>query len=633
MEKGLGAGRKGNMGRGSGAGRKEGMERGLGTGRKEDMGRESGAGRKEGMGRGSRAGRKEGMGRGSRAGRKEDMGRGSRAGRKEDMGRGVGAGRKKGMEKRGEAGRKDGMGRREWGAEKPSKSKNAAEGREKTGKKFYGERDSRKPDEKYIASNRKSSGERGQFQKREKWEVDKKPYTSNGKHGGGEKKWQSRNGEKPKADRKQYAAEDRQYASRKETGAWKGSDRERERATDEWGKSFQAGYKDIEAGKKICRAFGECGGCQMLHLPYKKQLKRKMKETAKLLEPYVRLEEIIGMEQPEHYRNKVNAAFTHDRQGKPLSGVYKEGTHYIIPIKKCILENEKADAIIATIRELLPSFKIKTYDEDRGYGLLRHVMVRIGQSTGQIMVVLVLSSPILPSKNNFVKALLERHPEITTIVTNINERKTSMVLGENGQVIYGKGYIEDVLCGITFRISPKSFYQVNAVQTEKLYKKAVEYAGLTGKEVVLDAYCGIGTIGMVAAGKADRVIGVELNEDAIKDAAANAKRNKIKNIDFYQKDAGEFMIQLAEQGEHIDTVFMDPPRTGSDEIFLDSLVKLKPKKVVYISCNPETLARDLKYMTKRGYWVTKGVCLDMFPFCGHVECVIMMQYCGKEKKK
>ena len=621
MEKGLGAGRKGNMGRGSGAGRKEGMERGLGTGRKEDMGRESGAGRKEGMGRGSRAGRKEGMGRGSRAGRKEDMGRG------------VGAGRKKGMEKRGEAGRKDGMGRREWGAEKPSKSKNAAEGREKTGKKFYGERDSRKPDEKYIASNRKSSGERGQFQKREKWEVDKKPYTSNGKHGGGEKKWQSRNGEKPKADRKQYAAEDRQYASRKETGAWKGSDRERERATDEWGKSFQAGYKDIEAGKKICRAFGECGGCQMLHLPYKKQLKRKMKETAKLLEPYVRLEEIIGMEQPEHYRNKVNAAFTHDRQGKPLSGVYKEGTHYIIPIKKCILENEKADAIIATIRELLPSFKIKTYDEDRGYGLLRHVMVRIGQSTGQIMVVLVLSSPILPSKNNFVKALLERHPEITTIVTNINERKTSMVLGENGQVIYGKGYIEDVLCGITFRISPKSFYQVNAVQTEKLYKKAVEYAGLTGKEVVLDAYCGIGTIGMVAAGKADRVIGVELNEDAIKDAAANAKRNKIKNIDFYQKDAGEFMIQLAEQGEHIDTVFMDPPRTGSDEIFLDSLVKLKPKKVVYISCNPETLARDLKYMTKRGYWVTKGVCLDMFPFCGHVECVIMMQYCGKEKKK
>ncbi len=609
MEKGLGAGRKGNMGRGSGAGRKEGMERGLGTGRKEDMGRESGAGRKE------------------------DMGRGSRAGRKEDMGRGVGAGRKKGMEKRGEAGRKDGMGRREWGAEKPSKSKNAAESREKTGKKFYGERDSRKPDEKYIASNRKSSGERGQFQKREKWEVDKKPYTSNGKHGGGEKKWQSRNGEKPKADRKQYAAEDRQYASRKETGAWKGSDRERERATDEWGKSFQAGYKDIEAGKKICRAFGECGGCQMLHLPYKKQLKRKMKETAKLLEPYVRLEEIIGMEQPEHYRNKVNAAFTHDRQGKPLSGVYKEGTHYIIPIKKCILENEKADAIIATIRELLPSFKIKTYDEDRGYGLLRHVMVRIGQSTGQIMVVLVLSSPILPSKNNFVKALLERHPEITTIVTNINERKTSMVLGENGQVIYGKGYIEDVLCGITFRISPKSFYQVNAVQTEKLYKKAVEYAGLTGKEVVLDAYCGIGTIGMVAAGKADRVIGVELNEDAIKDAAANAKRNKIKNIDFYQKDAGEFMIQLAEQGEHIDTVFMDPPRTGSDEIFLDSLVKLKPKKVVYISCNPETLARDLKYMTKRGYWVTKGVCLDMFPFCGHVECVIMMQYCGKEKKK
>ncbi len=382
---------------------------------------------------------------------------------------------------------------------------------------------------------------------------------------------------------------------------------------------------EIEKGKGRCRAFGECGGCQMLHLPYQEQLTLKEKETAKLLKPYVRLEGIIGMEQPERYRNKVNAAFTHDRQGKPISGVYKEGTHYIIPIEECVLENEKADAIIASIRSLLPSFKIKTFDEDTGYGLLRHVMVRVAHATGQIMVVLVLGSPILPSKNNFVKALLKLHPDITTIVINVNEKKTSMVLGDNGQVIYGKGYIEDVLCGIHFKISPKSFYQVNSVQTEKLYHKAMEYAGLTGKETVLDTYCGIGTIGLIAAGKARNVIGVELNGDAVKDAVANARRNKIKNVDFYQMDAGEFMVQMAEQGERVDTVFMDPPRTGSDEVFLDALVKLSPDKVVYISCSPETLARDLEYMTKRGYRAVRGICVDMFPFCGHVETIVGLQ--------
>lgn len=427
------------------------------------------------------------------------------------------------------------------------------------------------------------------------------------------------------AGRGRETGKERNVGKERKTGQ---EDRYRKKRVEakEYGEEFRPARmgKDEQKGKSRCRAFGECGGCQMLHLPYDKQLERKEKETAKLLKPYVRLEGIIGMEQPEHYRNKVSAAFTHDRQGKPLSGVYKEGTHYIIPVEECVLENEKADAIIASVRALLPSFKIKTYDEDTGYGLLRHVMVRIGQTTGQIMVVLVLASPILPSKNNFVKALLKQHPDITTIVINVNERKTSMVLGDSGKAIYGKGYIEDVLCGITFRISPKSFYQVNAVQTEKLYSKAIEYAGLTGKETVLDAYCGIGTIGMIAAGRAGKVIGVELNEDAVKDAIANARRNKVNNIDFYAKDAGEFMVQLAEQGERVDIVFMDPPRTGSDEVFLNSLVELSPKKVVYVSCNPETLARDLEYMGKRGYRAVKGVCVDMFPFCGHVETVALL---------
>ncbi len=394
------------------------------------------------------------------------------------------------------------------------------------------------------------------------------------------------------------------------------------------GKAHERGMEKNREGKQqgkgLCHAFGECGGCQLLGVPYEEQLKQKERELAKLLKPYVKPEGMIGMEKPEHYRNKVNAAFTHDRSGKPLSGVYKEGTHYIIPIEKCLLENEKADEIIGSVRGLLPSFKIKTYDEDMDYGLLRHVMVRVGHATGEIMVVLVLASPILPSKNNFVKALLKLHPEITTIVLNINDRKTSMVLGDKEQVIYGKGYIEDVLCGIRFKISPKSFYQVNSVQTEKLYGKAIEYAGLTGTETVLDAYCGIGTIGMIAASRSKRVIGVELNRDAVKDAVVNARKNQIKNVEFYQKDAGEFMVQLAEQGERIDVVFMDPPRTGSDETFLDALAKLRPRKVVYVSCNPETLVRDLETLVKKGYRVAKGIGCDMFPFCGHVETVCLL---------
>jgi len=343
-----------------------------------------------------------------------------------------------------------------------------------------------------------------------------------------------------------------------------------------------------------------------------------------LLEPFCKMEPIIGMEQPTHYRNKVHAVFGEDRKHNIISGIYEEGTHRIVPVDSCLIENEKADAIIVSIRDLLRSFKIRPYNEDTGYGLLRHVLVRTGHVTGQIMVVLVLSSPVMPSKNNFVKALLKLHPEITTVVVNVNNKGTSMVLGDKEQVIYGKGYIEDVLCGKTFRISPKSFYQVNPVQTEKLYNKALEYADLQGKEVVLDAYCGTGTIGIIASDHAGQVIGVELNADAIKDAKENAKRNNVKNIQFYQNDAGQFLVGMAEQGAKVDVVLMDPPRSGSDEAFLSSVVKMKPQRIVYVSCNPETLARDLKYLTKNGYKVKKGVGCDMFPFTSHCESVVLL---------
>lgn len=373
-----------------------------------------------------------------------------------------------------------------------------------------------------------------------------------------------------------------------------------------------------------CPVFKTCGGCQLLDVPYDKQVKKKREQLTEQLKPFCKLDDFISMENPAHYRHKVTATFDRDGKGNIISGVYREGTHYVVPVEHCLLENQKADAIIATIRGLLKSFKIKTYDEDSGYGLLRHVLVRVGYATGQVMVVLVLASPIMPSKNNFVKALRKEHPEITTVVVNVNDKRTSMVLGEKEQVIYGPGFIEDKLCGCTFKISPKSFYQVNPVQTEKLYAKAIEYAGLAGKETVLDAYCGTGTIGMIAASKAGNVIGVELNKDAVRDAVTNAKRNQIGNIRFYQKDAGEFMMQVAESGDKVDVVLMDPPRSGSSEVFLDALCRLSPKKVVYVSCNPETLVRDLEYLVKRGYRVERACGVDMFPNTEHVETVVLL---------
>lgn len=378
-----------------------------------------------------------------------------------------------------------------------------------------------------------------------------------------------------------------------------------------------------------CPVYRKCGGCQLLHMDYQEQLNFKKSQVSKLLKPYGKIEGIMGMERPEHYRHKVHAAFGRDSKGNIVSGEYKEGTHLIVPTEKCLLENEKADAIIQTIKKLLKSFKIRVYDEDTGYGLLRHVLVRVGYHTEQVMVVLVLGSPIMPSKNNFVKALRKEHPEITTVVVNVNDKRTSMVLGDKEQIIYGPGYIEDELCGMTFKISSRSFYQVNPYQAQRLYQKAIEYADLSGRETVLDAYCGTGTIGMVATAKSGKVMGVELNKDAVKDAIAGAKKNKVSNIRFYQADAGDFITAMADAGEKADVVFMDPPRSGSSEKFLSSLVKLKPQRIVYISCNPETLARDLKYLCKKGYQMQRGEVVDMFPFTEHTECVVSMSQVEK----
>ena len=373
-----------------------------------------------------------------------------------------------------------------------------------------------------------------------------------------------------------------------------------------------------------CKVWKKCGGCQFQGVPYTEQIKIKQKNMNKLLKKYGNVKPIIGMENPFYYRNKVHAVFDRDKKGNIICGTYEAGTHRVVPVEECMIEDKTSQEIIRAIRDMLKSFRIKTYDEDTGYGLLRHILVRRGFSTDEIMVVLVVASPIFPSKNNFVKALRKKFPQISTVVLNVNDKKTSMVLGERDIVLYGKGFIRDRLCGCTFRISPQSFYQVNPVQTELLYKTAIEYAGLGRKERVIDAYCGIGTIGLVTAGKAREVIGIELNKNAVRDAIVNARENKITNARFYQGDAGEFMEGMVSEGERADVVFMDPPRTGSTEKFLTSMVKLGPSRIVYISCGPDTLARDLEFLTKHGYVTRKIQPVDMFSFTEHCEVVCLL---------
>lgn len=429
------------------------------------------------------------------------------------------------------------------------------------------------------------------------------------------------NGEKQrKAARKVSGVEDK----------W-GTHGDRKRNVGE--KDGQKTVRGGQCGKTKCPIYRECGGCQYLHLTYDQQLKEKQKRMEELLGGVCPVRPIIGMEEPYHYRNKVHAVFGLDRKNNPISGIYKEGTHRILPVDSCLIEDQKADEIIVTIRSMLRSFKIRVFDEDTGYGLLRHVLIRRGFTTGEILVVLVTASPVFPSKNNFVKALREKHPEITTIVQNINGRSTSMVLGDKEHVLYGKGYIEDVLCGLRFRISSRSFYQINSVQTEKLYGKAMELAELTGKETVLDAYCGIGTIGLIASKHAGKVIGVELNQDAVRDAVQNAKKNGITNAQFFCNDAGRFMSHMAARGESADVVFMDPPRSGSTEEFIDAVALMQPKRVVYISCGPDTLARDLKVFAKHGYRAKEAWPVDLFGWTGHVETVVLLSKGEIDSKK
>ena len=373
-----------------------------------------------------------------------------------------------------------------------------------------------------------------------------------------------------------------------------------------------------------CPVANRCGGCQYMGMPYEKQLVLKQEKVQNLFPTYKEIQPVIGMENPVYYRCKVQAAFGWQK-GKVISGTYEAASHRIVPVDECLLEDQQADAILATVRKLMTSFKIMPYNEDRRTGVMRHVLIRKGYFSGQILVVLVTGSYQFPGKNNFVAALCKAHPEITTVIHNINGAKTSMVLGEQSKTIKGPGFITDQLLDRTFRISAGSFYQVNPIQTEKLYSQALQMAELSGTDSVLDAYCGTGTIGILAAKAAKNVIGVELNRQAVQDAIINAKINQVQNIRFVCDDAGKFLQKAAAKNEVPEVVIMDPPRAGSDEAFLSALVYASPKKVVYISCNPETQARDVRYLTKHGYKITNMQPVDLFPNTDHVENICCLE--------
>lgn len=375
-----------------------------------------------------------------------------------------------------------------------------------------------------------------------------------------------------------------------------------------------------------CHEYERCGGCQLSHLNYDSQinLKKSFIENAmRRIGGFKDFEvsEMIPMKNPSRYRNKMVFPIGRDKNGTVVCGFYAPRSHRIIPIDDCLICNEVSGKIIGSVMEYIKENNISPYDEESHSGLIRRLFIRTARVTGEIMAVISINGDRIPKE----KALLEKLSGIDSVILNVNKKRTNLVLGDKNVVLKGKGYIEDYLCGIRFKISPNSFFQVNPEQTELLYDKALEYAGLTGKERVMDIYCGIGTISLCAAKKAAEVIGVEIVPQAIEDAKKNAVENEIENARFYAADASEIVPELIKMGERPDVVIMDPPRKGSDENTLRAVIEAAPERIVYVSCNPATLARDVAFLAEYGYMPVKAAGADMFPHTVHVETIVLLQ--------
>lgn len=375
----------------------------------------------------------------------------------------------------------------------------------------------------------------------------------------------------------------------------------------------------------LCKVCTSCGGCQYQQLAYEEQLNIKTNRVKASLNHIAKIKDIkvnkcLGMNDPYFYRNKIQMPYGKDRKGNIVYGFYKENSHEIIPIRECKIEDKRASEILWDIKEILKDINIPIYNEDTGKGILRYVLIKTSKHFDEIMVVLVTSMKNFPGQKNFIDALIKKHPEITTVVENINHRHTNVILGEEEKILFGKGYIKDTIMGLDFEISASSFFQVNPTQVEVLYGEALKLLDDDKNQIVLDAYSGVGTIGLIASRKAKEVLSVEINKSASRDAKKNAKRNNIGNIKFYNDDAGNFINHY--DGK-LDVVIMDPPRKGSSKDFLNALLNKLPSKIIYISCDPETLARDLEIL-KDKYNIEIVQPVDMFPMTAHVETVVLL---------
>lgn len=378
-----------------------------------------------------------------------------------------------------------------------------------------------------------------------------------------------------------------------------------------------------------CPIFDQCGGCQLQHLSYEGQLNQKQKQVRDVLERIGKISDAaihptLGMNDPWRYRNKAQVPFA-NREGGLVAGFYQERSHEIIDMNSCLIQHEENDNVVQIVKEIASSLGIKGYDEEKHKGTLRHVVARYGVNTGQLMVVLVTRSSELSNKIELIDAIKEKIPHITSIVQNINSKRTNVIFGDKTVILSGKEYIYDTIGDVKFAISARSFYQVNPKQTKVLYDKALEYAKLDGTETVIDAYCGIGTISLFLAQKAHHVYGVEIVSQAIDDAKRNAKLNDMKNVDFAVGEAEKVIPWWYAQGIRADVIVVDPPRKGCDEALLETIIKMKPKRVVYVSCNPATLARDLRVLEDGGFKTIEVQPVDMFPHTSHVENVAALE--------
>ncbi|WP_096155789.1 23S rRNA (uracil(1939)-C(5))-methyltransferase RlmD [Bacillus sp. FJAT-45066] len=378
-----------------------------------------------------------------------------------------------------------------------------------------------------------------------------------------------------------------------------------------------------------CPIYKQCGGCQLQHLSYEGQLIAKRKQVQDVLERIGGLKDVpvhpvLGMSEPWRYRNKAQVPIG-EREGGLVAGFYQQRTHEIIEMKECLIQQEKNDEVVQTVKAICEKYGVRAYDEPKHKGVLRHIMARYGLVTGEVMVVLVTKTAELPNKNQIIAEIAEQVPNVKSIVQNVNSKKTNVIFGDETNVLWGEEYIYDFIGDIKFAISARSFYQVNPEQTKVLYGKALEYAQLTGEENVIDAYCGIGTISLFLAQKAKKVYGVEIVPEAIEDAKRNATLNEINNVEFAVGEAEVVIPNWYKQGIKADTLVVDPPRKGCDDALLQTIIEMKPKRVVYVSCNPATLARDLKVLEGGGYKTVEVQPVDMFPQTTHCEAVALIE--------